>query len=211
VKRAAALALAAVLAAVLAACAGGPVSERPEVTAGALREVHAVLQRDFHARGSAKMDRIELDAVQEACNLYGNRPPADLEKRLEAQQLAAIRFPAGALMGDWKRGEAIAQSGRGMQWNDGPKDVAGGSCYNCHELAPTESSFGTLGPSLRGFGRARGASPEVQKYVYGRIYNAKAYNLCSQMPRLGHSGTLNEQQIKDLVAYLLDPDSPVNR
>ena len=46
---------------------------------------------------------------------------------------------------------------------------------------------------------------------YGKIYNAKAYNLCSQMPRMGHSGTLDEQQIKDLVAYLLDPGSPVNQ
>ena len=51
----------------------------------------------------------------------------------------------------------------------------------------------------------------MQKYAYGRIYNSKAYNLCSQMPRLGQSGTLSEQQIKDLVAYLLDPASPVNR
>jgi sulfur-oxidizing protein SoxX len=31
------------------------------------------------------------------------------------------------------------------------------------------------------------------------------------MPRLGFSGTLTEQQIKDLVAYLLDPASPVNQ
>jgi len=51
----------------------------------------------------------------------------------------------------------------------------------------------------------------VQHYVYGKIYNAKAYNLCSQMPRLGASGTLTPEQIKDLVALLLDPASPVNR
>jgi len=31
------------------------------------------------------------------------------------------------------------------------------------------------------------------------------------MPRLGHSGTLSAEQIKDLVALLLDPASPVNR
>ena len=45
----------------------------------------------------------------------------------------------------------------------------------------------------------------MQRYVYGKIYNAKAYNLCSQMPRLGYSGTLTPEQIKDLVALLLDP------
>ena len=105
--------------------------------------------------------------------------------RLDDAQFAAIPFPQGGLMGDWKRGEAIAQSGRGMQWNDGPKDVAGGSCYNCHQLSPQESSYGTLGPSLLGFGKLRGNSAAIQKYTYGRIYNAKAYNACSRMPRNG--------------------------
>jgi len=31
------------------------------------------------------------------------------------------------------------------------------------------------------------------------------------MPRFGVNGVLSEQQIKDLVAYLFDPDSPVNK
>jgi sulfur-oxidizing protein SoxX len=195
----------------LTACSGTPVAERPFASESDLREIQAVLKRDFHARGSASMARLEPDAVQSACNLYGNAPPESLAKRLEAEQMAAIRFPSGSLLGDWKRGQRIAQSGRGLQWNDGPKDVAGGSCYNCHQLSPQETSHGTLGPSLRGFGKLRGNTPEVQKYAYGRIYNSKAYNLCSQMPRLGHSGTLSEQQIKDLVAYLVDPESPVNK
>jgi sulfur-oxidizing protein SoxX len=169
------------------------------------------MQRDFHPRGGASLARLEPDAVQTACNLHGNAPPEPLAKKLEAAQFAAIPFPQGSLLGDWKRGQRIAQSGRGMQWTDGPKDAAGGSCYNCHQLSPGEASYGTLGPSLLGFGRLRGNTPETQKYAYGRIYNAKAYNLCSQMPRLGQSGTLGEQQIRDLVAYLLDPESPVNR
>jgi sulfur-oxidizing protein SoxX len=173
--------------------------------------VQAVMKRDFHARGSATLARLEPDALQNACNLYANAPPEALAKQLEAAELAAIRFPQGSLIGDWKNGQRIAQSGRGLQWNDGPKDVAGGSCYNCHQLSREEESYGTLGPSLLGFGKLRGNAPEMQKYAYGRIYNSKAYNLCSQMPRLGHSGTLGEQQIKDVVAYLLDPESPVNR
>jgi sulfur-oxidizing protein SoxX len=198
-------------AAALAACSSAPVSERHFSSERELSEVQAVLKRDLHARGSATLARLEPDAVQEVCNLNGNVPPEPLARTLAAEQMAAIRFPAGSLIGDWKRGEKIAQSGRGLQWNDGPKDVAGGSCYNCHQLAPQEASYGTLGPSLRGFGKLRGNSPETQKYAYERIYNSKAYNLCSQMPRLGQSGTLSEQQIKDLVAYLLDPESPVNK
>jgi sulfur-oxidizing protein SoxX len=31
------------------------------------------------------------------------------------------------------------------------------------------------------------------------------------MPRFGHSGTLTEQQMKDLAALLMDPASPVNQ
>jgi sulfur-oxidizing protein SoxX len=197
------------LAVALGACASTP--QRPFSTEAELRDIQAVLKRDFHARGSATLARLEPDAVQNACNLYANAPPEALAKQLEAAELAAIRFPQGSLIGDWKNGQRIAQSGRGLQWNDGPKDVAGGSCYNCHQLSREEESYGTLGPSLLGFGKLRGNSPEMQKYAFGRIYNAKAYNLCAQMPRLGHSGTLSEQQIKDVVAYLLDPASPVNR
>jgi sulfur-oxidizing protein SoxX len=72
-------------------------------------------------------------------------------------------------------------------------------------------SYGTVGPSLLGFGKTRGNTPEMQRYVYGKIYNAKAYNACSQMPRFGTSGTLTPEQIKDFVALLLDPASPVNQ
>jgi L-cysteine S-thiosulfotransferase len=175
------------------------------------QEVQKVMQRDFHARGQAGMDRVVQDGVQRVCTETQDRPPAELAKALQADQMKTIVYPQGSLLGDWQRGEAIAQSGRGLTWNDKPGDAAGGSCYNCHELSPQELSHGTLGPSLRGLGRTRGASAEVQRYVYGKIYNAKAYNLCSQMPRLGLSGTLTPEQIKDLVGLLLDPASPVNQ
>ena len=175
------------------------------------QEVEKVMQRDFHARGQAGMERVLQDGVQRLCTESRDRPPAELAKALEADQMKTVVIPQGSLVGDWKRGEAIAQSGRGLTWNDKPGEPAGGSCYNCHELSPRELSHGTIGPSLRGFGKVRGASPEVQRYVYGKIYNAKAYNLCSQMPRLGASGTLTPEQIKDLVALLLDPASPVNQ
>ena len=174
-------------------------------------EVQRIMQRDFHPRGQATMDRVAQDGVQRLCTESHDRPPAELAKALEADQMKTIVYPEGNLLGDWKRGEAIAQSGRGLTWNDKPSDPAGGSCYNCHELSPQEVSHGTVGPSLRGFGKTRGTSIEVQRYVFGKIYNAKAYNLCSQMPRLGASGTLTAAQIKDLVALLLDPASPVNQ
>ena len=174
-------------------------------------EVQKVLQRDFQARGQATMDRVVQDGLQRVCTDSHDRPPPDLARQLEADQLKTIDFPQGNLIGDWKRGERIAQGGRGLTWNDKPGAPADGSCYNCHQLSPQEMSHGTIGPSLLRFGWMRGNGPEMQRYVYGKIYNAKAYNACSQMPRLGFSGTLTEQQINDLVAYLLDPASPVNQ
>lgn len=175
------------------------------------REVQEILKRDFRPRGQAKMDRMEQDAVQRLCTESNNRPPADLAKKLEADQLKAIDFPQGNLIGNWKEGAKIAWSGQGMQWHEDPRKPGAGGCYNCHEMSPQREAFGTIGPSLRGFGKTRGNGIEMQKYVYGKIYNAKAYNLCSEMPRFGTSNSLTEEQIKDLTAYLLDPASPVNQ
>ncbi len=175
------------------------------------REAAEVVKRDFHARGIATMDRLNQDELQRVCTEYDDNPPADLAKKLEAQQFAAIKLPAdGKFMGDWKAGAKLAESGRGMTWSD-KKGAAGGSCYNCHQLAPQQTAFGTVGPSLTGFGKKRGFSTENQQYAYMRIYNSKAFAVCSAMPRFGHSGTLDEQQIKDLTAYLMDPNSPVNK
>jgi sulfur-oxidizing protein SoxX len=189
-------------AALLASCATGPGEAR--------RDALAMMQRDFHARGIAGMDRLKQDEVQAACYKYNDNPPKEMADGLQKAQLASIRWPAdGKLLGDWKSGEKIAQNGRGMAWND--KGGVGGSCYNCHQIGPATTSFGTIGPSLYQFGKLRGYGPDVQRYAYAKIYNAKAYNACSQMPRFGHSGSLTEQQMKDLTALLMDPASPVNQ
>ena len=194
--------LLAVAAALLASCATPQRDYQPDAL--------AMMKRDFHARGSAGMDRLNQDSVQAACNKYKDEPPQGVADKLQKEQLAAIKWPAdGKLLGDWKAGEKIAQNGRGMAWND--KGGVGGSCYNCHQIGPRESSFGTVGPSLYQFAKKRGYGADIQRYAYGKIYNAKAYNLCSQMPRFGHVRALTEQQMKDLTALLMDPTSPVNQ
>ncbi|CAG0981955.1 sulfur-oxidizing protein SoxX [Rhodocyclaceae bacterium] len=175
-------------------------------------EAIAMIKKDFRSRGIAGYERVQEDGLQAVCNRSGNRPPEAIAKQLEQDQLATVKLPAdGRLMGDWKSGEKIAQSGRGMTWADKPGIPGGGNCYNCHQLDPKEMSFGTIGPSLYQFGKLRGNTPEMQKYVYSKIYNAKAFNLCSEMPRFGHSGAIGEKEIRDLVALLLDPASPVNK
>jgi len=172
----------------------------------------AMMKADFVTKGQATADRIYEDGLQAICNRTDNKPPEAIAKQLEKDQMATIKYPAdGKLMGDWQAGEKLAQSGRGFTWNDAPGSPAGGNCYNCHQISPKETSYGTLGPSLYQFGKLRGNTADTQKYVYSKIFNSKSYNLCSEMPRFGHVGALGEKQIKDLVALLLDPESPVNK
>jgi sulfur-oxidizing protein SoxX len=157
---------------------------------------------------------VQQDEMQALCSKYSRDLPKDVAARIEASQQATIRYPAsGNLMGDWREGEKIAQDGWGLRFTDtgSPNRKNGGNCYACHQLSPQELSYGTLGPSLYQFGKLRGYSEEMRKYAYGKIYNADAYNACSGMPRFGHNGILTEQQIRDVVALLMDPASPVNQ
>jgi L-cysteine S-thiosulfotransferase len=181
-----------------------------------------VIKRDFKEKGIAKLDRLNLDAVQAACIKYSDKPPhegADGLDVLEKGQMDAVKWPAdGKYLGDWKAGEKLAQSGRGLTWTDTADTPNGGNCYNCHQLDPKEISFGTIGPSLTGYGKTRGviadptspASKAIIEYTWGKIWNARAYNACSVMPRAVHKGIITEAQAKDLMALLLDPKSPVN-
>ncbi len=173
----------------------------------------AVLKDSFKANGQAGLDRLNQDETQRLCTLYATKPlPKDVAEMIEKLNSASIKWPTdGKWLGDWKNGERVAQEGRGKQFSDDPKGPVGGNCYACHQIAPHEVSYGTIGPSLYQFGKLRGYSDDMRKYAYGKIWNADAYSACSNMPRFGHSQILTEQQVKDLVALLMDPDSPVNK
>jgi len=172
-----------------------------------------MLKASFAAKGQAGLDRLDQDETQKECTTYSGKPlPKDVVEKIEKANFASIKWPAdGKYVGDWKNGEKIAQEGRGKQYSDDPAGPVGGNCYACHQLAPQEVSFGTIGPPLYQFGKIRGYSDDMRKYAYGKIWNAEAYNACSLMPRFGHSQILTEAQVKDLVALLMDPDSPVNK
>ena len=204
-----ALALALVAAGV-AGCASTPDEAQEQARAKAI----AMMKSSFSARGQAKLDRIDQDEAQRLCSVYNptNPLPKDIAAKIEKAQLAVVKYPAdGKYLGDWKAGERIAQSGQGMQYSDNPERGAGGNCYACHQLSKAEMSFGTIGPSLYNFGKLRGFTPEMQKYAYGKVYNSQAFTACSSMPRFGHHSVLTEKQIKDVVALLMDPESPVNK
>jgi sulfur-oxidizing protein SoxX len=201
----AALGAAAAAAFLVVGCAGMPqVSD--EKTA-------AVLKDSFKERGQAGLDRLNQDEVQKTCSVADGKMPAKATlEALEKAQLAAIKYPAdGKLLGDWREGERTAQTGTGKQYSDNPAVPSGANCYACHQITPQEISYGTIGPSLLGYGKIRGNSEAIQKYTYGKIYNSNAYSACSNMPRFGHQGILTEAQIKNVTALLLDPESPVNQ
>jgi sulfur-oxidizing protein SoxX len=203
------IAIAAVLAApaILFGCATVPSDAEVAERAG------ASMRASFKEEGQAKLDRLDQDDTQRACTAaHGKPPPKDVAARIEKENLATIKWPAdGKLVGDWKQGEKIAQEGRGMQYSDDPKGPVGANCYACHQLSPQELAYGTMGPSLYQFGKTRGYTDEMRRYVYGKVYNAEAYSACTNMPRFGYKGILTEQQIKDVVALLMDPASPVNK
>jgi sulfur-oxidizing protein SoxX len=194
-------------AAILVGCATAPSDERISA------EANAMIKASFKARGQAGLDRLDQDDTQRLCSqAAGKAPPKDVADRIEKQNLATIKYPAdGKLIGDWKNGEKIAQDGRGKQYSDDPAGPVGGNCYACHQLAPQELAYGTIGPSLYRFGKLRGYGVETQRYAYGKIFNSEAFAACSTMPRFGHNGILSEQQIKDVTALLMDPASPVNQ
>ena len=180
---------------------------------GAGQSALALLKQDFRSKGPATLERVtERDEAQQLCSQYPQERPAEVAARIETAQQKTIRPPAdGNYLGSWQEGEKIAQNGRGMQSSDAVGGINGGNCYACHQITKQEISFGNIGPSLYQYGKLRGNGEEIVKYTWGKIYNAQAYTACSNMPRFGHNGILSEAQIKDVVALLLDPASPVNQ
>ena len=215
-KKQHAFALSALAALLAAGCATGP------STADLDQMAAAVVKSSFSDKGIVKVSSIAPEDINEACtaaDVAGKPIDPVLAEKLQTAQLKTIKWPAdGNYLGDWKAGEKLAQSGRGLTWKDKADTSNGGNCYNCHQLDPKEISFGTIGPSLTGYGKTRGviadptspAAKAIIEYTWGKIWNAKAYNACSVMPRAVHKGIITEKQAKDLMALLLDPKSPVN-
>jgi L-cysteine S-thiosulfotransferase len=198
----------------VAGCASVPSSAELDAQA------QAMMRSSFRDQGIAKVDRIQQDLSQQACS-SPTPPSPELAKRIETEALATIKPPTGGkYLGDWREGEKLAQSGRGMTWTDASAapSANGGNCYNCHQISKAEISYGTIGPSLYNYGKLRGvkdpADPQAAamlRYTWGKLYNSKAYAACSNMPRFGHAKLLDETQLRHLMALLLDPKSPVNQ
>ncbi len=142
------------------------------------------------------------DKWQKACSNPTQLVPEGIDiDTFKKEMLATVKYPEGGVMGDWKKGEKLfgdpRKQGKSLR----------GNCYACHCGDPTVIACGNIGPSLRGYAK-RGKDP---KETYIRIYNSWAQNPCSVMPRLGYHGVLKPQEIADIVAFLHDPSSPINK
>lgn len=179
--------------------------------------VDQVMRESFSgATATQWKSRLEQGEVQALCSRFRNNPPPNIADRISQLSSRVIRYPSsGRLLGDWTNGEKLASSGKGGHIGsirpDPPGQKRGANCYACHALAKSELSFGNLGPSLTGYGKLHGTAPETIKLVYQKIYNVQAFFPCSRMPRFGHNQWLTPEEIADAVAFLLDPDSPVNQ
>ncbi|SOY53054.1 cytochrome of the thiosulfate-oxidizing multi-enzyme system, putative soxX homolog [Cupriavidus taiwanensis] len=190
-----------------------PAKGKPAAVSGA--DMKHLIEDSFSSRGPVTVEGVlNQDGMQQACSQYPDRTrvPAKVAKKIEAAELKQIKYPADdKWLGDWKEGEKVAQNGRGMQFTDQVGGTNGGNCYACHQMTKAEISFGNIGPSLYQYGKLRGNSQDVIKYTWGKIWDSSAYAACSNMPRFGHKGILTEAQIRDVMALLLDPASPVNQ
>ncbi|MBI3435596.1 MAG: sulfur oxidation c-type cytochrome SoxX [Proteobacteria bacterium] len=174
--------------------------------------VDAVVKAAFPTAPADWESRLTQDATMKECSAHHNAPPKALAETIQKREKAAIEYPAdGKFMGDWKKGEALAQSGYGLRFSDYPARRAnGGNCYACHQLTRKEVSFGTLGPSLLDYGKLRGFKEADVKLAYEKIYDSHSAFPCSNMPRFGKNKILTIEQITDAVALLMSPESPVN-
>jgi sulfur-oxidizing protein SoxX len=200
--RTASLALAALLAV-------PALAETPAITPERLAAAVAAAWPNLPPELQARVDQDETMAI---CSQHRDLPPDDLYAAILAREKASIVYPAdGVLMGDWKVAMKEANNGYGGRLGDDPARVIGGNCYACHQLAPDEVAYGNLGPSLTGYGKLEPLTDERIKATYEKIFNSQSVLPCSQMPRMGANGFLTPEQVRDYVAMLLHPDSPVNK
>lgn len=118
--------------------------------------------------------------------------PRDLSRWLTRSHLDTRGVPPpvkktldGPLNGNPEEGKKIAMN------------TGAGNCWACHAL-PGDAQPGNQGPSLIDFAK-RGMSDEE---VYQTIYDRRSVNPMTAMPPFGALGTLSDQQVRDIAAFL---------
>jgi L-cysteine S-thiosulfotransferase len=197
---------------VMAALLGATLSSAALAQSPDPKKIDGMIEAMFSKVSPEWKARTVLDETQRACTDARGQVSAKAAEAIQARELKTVVFPAdGKLTGDWKKGYQVANSGRGWQFSDPEGTVPGGNCYACHQMDPKELSYGTLGPSLAAYGKDRKGDAEAMKTAWIKLYNSNAAVACSTMPRFGTQKALTEAQLQDVMAYLFDPESPVNK
>ena len=156
-----------------------------------------MMKASFRDEGIAKADRLRSGPGSVRMFVRRRRRPPEVAKRVEAEALASIRWPAGGqYFGDWVAGEKLAQSGRGMTWYRRERRHRG-QRGPVLQLPPARQE-GDLARHDRPEplqlrqepGREERDRPVVggrsSSTPRGKLWNSKAYAACSNMPRFGH-------------------------
>ncbi len=141
--------------------------------------------------GQAKLDRLDQDEHAEDLQRLCRQGAAEGRRRRHREGEPRDDQVARRRQVCWATGRTAKGSPRkagACSISDDPAGPSGANCYACHQLAPQELSFGTIGPSLYQFGKLRGYDDEIQKYAYGKLYNAEAYSACTQHAALRSQG-----------------------
>jgi cytochrome c2 len=132
-------------------------------------------------------------------------------EELQQQQKQTIIYPNNTnnitSANDWSSLPKTANS------VNGKKLVA--TCANCHALPDNDysSAKSNMGPSLVYLRNIliQKETAALYQYVYEKIYNAKAFHLCSAMPRFGAKKVLKPEEITDIISYLFAPNNGDNQ
>ena len=163
--------------------------------------------RPTGSRGSTRTRR------RRCCSQYRNVPPKAVADAIVAREKAAIVYPAdGKLMGDWKKGEKLAQSGYGWRFTDYPPRAAERRQLLC--LPPARRQ----GAELRHAGAEPAGVRQDPQDSPRPTSRPSTSGSTTRMPR-SRARTCPAwgqqvpyvDQIKDLVAYVMSPESPVNK
>jgi sulfur-oxidizing protein SoxX len=185
---------------------------------------HLIFDREGFAihdktqEGGTVADRLRQDKLQETCSgVEAGDMDKATAKKVKRMARNSLEYPDGGVeLGDWQEGQKVAENAFGYRIghkvDDHSQREPGGLCINCHTLeADKAHRSGTVGPSLVDYGDQRGRTEAMIKYTYEVVYNVHTAFPCAQMPRLGANDILTQEQISDVLAYLLDPESPVNK
>jgi sulfur-oxidizing protein SoxX len=165
--------------------------------------------------GTTLGERLRQDELQQTCSGRGAIDSTKVSKVIELAR-GSMTYPDGGIeLGDWKKGQSLAENAFGFRVghsiDDHSAKETGGLCINCHKMEEEKAiRSGTLGPSLVNYGNNRGTGADTRKYTYEVLYNPHVFFPCTKMPRFGVNGVLTQEKISHIMAYLLDPESPVN-